>query len=116
MTCRELNQMLLDSYPELQSKFDEEASWQEGLDTGSTVIYEDVFMPYLFKQIDSNNIQEIERAFVFIEKLVGLSDDEYVKQLILICIFENLISYDYEIDYKKWFGPKTKEFAKQYDI
>ena len=56
MTCRrhwevvmeksKLNEMLLEHFPELKVEFDNQTSWQEGMDTGCTVTYADVFAPF----------------------------------------------------------------------
>lgn len=106
MTCKELNQKLLDRFPELSKSFEEETSWQEGLETGSTVVYEDVFMPYIKESIEKDDSVAISRIFSFIEELAQF-DDEYTKQLLMICIFDNLIFFDDEINYEKWLGPNS---------
>jgi len=106
MTCKELNQKLLDCFPELLDSFKEETSWQEGLDTGSTVVYEDVFMPFVEESIEKKDDASISRIFSFIEELAQF-DDEYTKQLLMICIFDNLIFFDDEINYEKWLGPNS---------
>ena len=106
MTCKELNQKLLDSFPELSKSFEEETSWQEGLETGSTVVYEDVFMPFVEESIEKNDDARISRIFNFIEELAQF-DDEYARQLLMICIFDNLVFFDDEIDYEKWLGPNS---------
>lgn len=116
MKSKELNQMLLDEYPELKNKFEEETSWQDGIDTGSTVVYEDVFVPFMLEHISSQNNDRIERDFKFIEKLAELSNDEYVKQVILLTIFDNLKFYDDKAEYKKWFGKKTLELLSKYNL
>lgn len=112
MTCKELNTKMLTAFPELQKVFQEETSWQEGLETGSTVVYEDVFMPYVKKAIEKKEEKTITRIFDFIEELAGINDD-YTKQLLMICIFDNLVFFDDEIDYSKWLKPKSKELFEQ---
>ncbi len=103
MTCKELNQKLLDRFSELAKSFEEETSWQDGLETGSTVVYEDVFMPYVKESIEKDDSVSISRIFSFLAQF----DDEYTKQLLMICIFDNLIFFDDEINYEKWLGPNS---------
>ena len=47
MDSREFNSMLLNRFPNIKESFEKATSWQDGIDTGSTVVLEDVFMPYL---------------------------------------------------------------------
>ena len=106
MKCKELNTKLLEAFPELKQSFEDETSWQEGLETGSTVVYEDVFVPFIEEAITKNDTNTIERIFAFIEELAQI-DDEYTKQLLKICVFDNLLFFDDEIDYAKWLKPKS---------
>lgn len=46
MEKSKLNEMLLEHFPELKVEFDNQTSWQEGMDTGCTVTYADVFAPF----------------------------------------------------------------------
>jgi len=111
MTCKELNEKLLQTFPELNEAFEEETSWQEGLETGSTVVYEDVFMPFVEEAIEKNDNATISRIFDFIEELAQ-AEDEYTKQLLMICIFDNLLFFDDEINYEKWLGPNSLKLFK----
>ena len=47
MQAKELNQLLINSFPELEAKFHEEVDWQDGYETGSFVVFEDVFMRFV---------------------------------------------------------------------
>ena len=115
MEYKYLNTKLLEAFPELKDAFEDEASWQEGINTGCTVVYEDVYMPYVKEAITKKDETIIARIFDFIESLT-LIDDEYSKQLLMICIFDNLVFFDDEIDYKKWFRPKSLDlFNKSRD-
>ena len=89
MTSKELNEKLLASFPELNKAFQEETSWQEGLGTGSFVVYEDVFMPFLRERLDKNDEAALERISSFFEDLSAL-DDAYVENLMMVAIFENI--------------------------
>ncbi len=89
MTSKELNEKLLASFPELNEAFQEKTSWQEGLDTGSFVVYEDVLMPFLRERLDKNDEAALERISSFFEDLSAL-DDAYAENLMMVAIFENI--------------------------
>ena len=58
MQAKELNSLLLEKFPELKKKFDDETSWQDGIETGSFIVFEDVFMPFLEANIELNKSKE----------------------------------------------------------
>lgn len=93
MDSKELNLLLLERIPSIKEAFDEETSWQEGLETGSIVVFEDVFMPYIVYCVENNFSDEINKCFNFIEECVS-SDDSYQKNVIEVAIIENIRSYD----------------------
>lgn len=51
MEPRDLNTALLEAFPELAPDFHEYVSWQDGMDTGAFITYEDVFRSRLEKAI-----------------------------------------------------------------
>lgn len=93
MDSRELNSLLLERIPSIKEAFDDETLWQEGLETGSIVVFEDVFMPYVIYCVENNLSDEINKCFNFIEECV-CSDDDYQKNVIEVAIIENIHSYD----------------------
>lgn len=111
MNSKELNTLLLEKFPELQKKFDEETSWQEGIETGSFIIFEDVFMPFLESSVELNNKEMVERIYSFIEKLSEI-DDEYVKNILYVAILENISSYD---NPEPFFKPLKRKSMKIYE-
>lgn len=52
MTSKELNLKLIEALPEIKDVYNEEISWQEGDETGSHVVYADVFVPLIKEQIE----------------------------------------------------------------
>ena len=48
---KELNTMLLEAFPELKERFEDETSWDDGIETGSYVVYEDIFMPHVVQAL-----------------------------------------------------------------
>ena len=113
MTSKELNENLLLNFPELKEKFEDETSWQEGFDTGSFVVFEDVFMPFV-KDSKKNNKDIINRIFDYIEKL-SLNNDEYAQNVLYVAILENIASFEDEQKYTKYFKNNTlKIFNENY--
>ena len=92
MDSKELNNLLLIKFPELNDKFNEETSWQEGIETGGFIVFEDVFMPFLEANVEMNNSDMVERIYSFIESLCDI-DDEYVQNILYVAILENISSY-----------------------
>ena len=113
MKCSDLNLKLLERFPELKDRFDSEASWQYGIDTGSFIIYEDVFNNYLEENMDLNNEEVINKCFDFIEELSNI-DDEYVLNLLVVGIFENMNAYTNKEDYIRRLRVKSLEIYKRY--
>lgn len=114
MTSKDLNQNLLLNLPQLKNKFDEETSWQEGIDTGSFVVFEDVLMPYVREIVTDKKQREIDQVFDYIESLAN-TKDEYVENIVYVAILENISSFDDKDSYIQYFRGKTKEiFDKNY--
>ncbi len=108
MTFKETNENLLSKFPQLKEKFEEETSWQEGLDTGSFVVFEDVFMPYVKSVVSDKKEKEIKEVFSYIEFLANVKDD-YVKNIVYVAILENIASFNNPEEYIQYFQEKTKQ-------
>lgn len=106
MKSRELNQMLLSAIPEIKSKFEDETNWQEGLDTGSFIVFEDVFLPYLESKVELNDKAMIEKIYSFIENLCDI-DDEYIKNVLYVAVLENFSNFENPNHYIKYLKPKS---------
>lgn len=92
MDSKGLNSLLLEKFPELKTRFNEETEWQEGIETGSFIVFEDVFMPFLEANVEMNNTDMIERIYLFIEALCDIND-EYVQNILYVAILENISGY-----------------------
>ena len=57
MTRAELNFKLTETFPELMDNYRKETEWQDGDETGSHVIYADVFVPFVKEQMQAENEQ-----------------------------------------------------------
>lgn len=93
MTPFELNKELINKFPQLTKNFEEETSWQDGFDTGSITVFEDIFMPYVIYCIENDLSDEIKKIFGYIEECTT-SSDSYKKTVVDVAIIENIHSYD----------------------
>lgn len=89
MEPRDLNTALLEVFPELAPDFHEYVSWQDGMDTGAFLTYEDVFRSRLEKAIALVDVAFLQRAGAFIEELFT-SGDPYAVNVIYVGILEGL--------------------------
>ncbi|MCQ2796729.1 MAG: hypothetical protein MJ213_05495 [Bacilli bacterium] len=106
MSPKELNTKLLEKFPELNDKFNEQTSWQEGISTGSIVVFEDVFMPFIINAVEKNLTDSIKNIFEFVEELIS-SNDEYAKNVVEVAIIENIGSYDIKDKIAKFLLPES---------
>ena len=114
MTCKELNKKLLKTFPILSEAYYAETSWQEGDDTGSHLIFEDVFVPFIQEQFSNQHVETLTKIFDFIENLLAL-DDSYINEVITFSVLEPLIFTDdtdssYALHFSK---PKTLSLIAQ---
>ena len=112
MNSKDLNSMLLEKFPELKEKFEEETNWQEGIETGSFIVFEDVFMPFLEANVEANNNEMIERIYSFIESLCDI-DDEYVKNILYVAILENISGYTNQTMFSKFLKEKSMKIYNE---
>lgn len=89
MTSKELNKLLIKTFPDLISSYKEEVEWQEGDNTGSHTVYGDVFTPYIINCIENNQQQKIEKIFLFIESLLN-KEDPYTDEVIAFSVLESI--------------------------
>ena len=108
MESKQLNTKLLEYVPELKNLFESVTCWQEGLETGSTIVIDDVFMVYLKEALKTNNKIALKKCSDFIEWLTDYYDDEYAGDVLVICIFEHVHFSEDKDKLETVFGPKAK--------
>ena len=108
MGAKELNELLLNNFPNLKSAFKRETDWQEGIETGSIIVFEDVFYKYIKRNINNENISK--KCFNFFKYLLTLNDN-YVTDVIKVSIIENIISLSKKEKYIKYFDEEMKNIA-----
>lgn len=113
MDSFQLNKILISKFPNLEQAYKEEVSWQEGDDTGSHVVYEDVFVPYLRECILKKDLNEIRKITGFLENLLDLNDD-YVSEVVSLSVIESIMDlFDLNEDLIIVFGKKSKEIISE---
>ena len=95
MISKELNLKLIEFLPEIKELYEEEVSWQEGDETGSHIVFSDVFVPYILKNFD--NAEIAKKNFKVIEDILNLHD-EYADEVIALSVLENLFYEENIID------------------
>jgi len=105
MTNKELNQFLVKTFPELKQAYDEEVSWQEGDDTGSHVVFGDVFTPYLEQLVVEKNEDKLKKLFNFIEDVLVMNC-KYCDEVIAFSVLEKLFDNIEHIKYSRRFMEK----------
>ena len=110
MGAKELNTKLLENFPQLKKSFENVTNWQEGIETGSIIVFEDVYFKYLKKFLKNEKISN--KNFDFIKSLLS-SNDEYAVNVVSIAIIENLIATTKRNLYEKYFDDKMKLIANE---
>ncbi len=106
MTSKELKLKLIEALPEIKDVYNEETSWQEGDETGSHVVYEDVFVPFIKEQIEIKNKNSLTKIFEFLEELIK-SGNDYAIEVVTLSVLESLL-FDEDTDTKFFL-----QFAKE---
>lgn len=113
MEVKQLNRLLIDKFPELEKEYHEEVDWQEGDETGSHVVYGDVFTPYIEKIIIQQNNVEIQKVFAFIEEILA-RNEKYSDEVIMFSVLERLMLNKEQFQScKKYFGKCTEQTIKE---
>lgn len=89
MTRRELNLLLVEAFPGLKTAYDSVVSWQDGDNTGSHVVFGDVFTPHLISILRARDSQCVVKALTFIEDVLSL-EDKYADEVIAFSVLEGL--------------------------
>lgn len=88
MTERELNRLLMETFPELQNEL--KAYMEEdgdGMDTGCFLTHEDVLHGHIEAALAENDSPFLRRVGTYIEKLLSLND-EYADNVATVALVE----------------------------
>ena len=89
MNTEQLNKLLLEAFPELADKFEEYTSWQDGMETGCFLTYEDLLLPFAREALAIKDDEKLARIGSFIEMLMNLGDD-YAGNVATVGLLEGL--------------------------
>lgn len=110
MNERQMNERLLKAFPELKGELEDYISWQDGLDTGAFLTFEDVLRPYIEDALKNDDAALLQRMSNFIEEIY-LTKDEYAVNVICVGILEGLKANCDNEAVRKFLKPATlKEF------
>ena len=114
MTSKELNLKLVELLPEIKKRYEDETSWQEQDDTGSHIVFGDVFFPYIVENLSDEKITK--KNFDVVEKILELHDD-YADEVITLSVLENLFyEQDATNDFKRLLGNLSKNVFAQFKM
>lgn len=104
---KELNEKLLLNVPEFRTVFDDYVKDQDGIETGSHIIFEDAVVPFIVELIENENDDVLQKLFKLFEEMAN-SSDEYEQEVLQLSILEPLKNnYDDLYDFTKLLLPKT---------
>lgn len=89
MDTAQLNELLLEAFPELAEKFEDYTSWQDGMETGCFLTYEDLLLPFAREALDAEDVEKLARIGSFIDNLMNLGD-EYAVNVATVGLLEGL--------------------------
>ncbi len=116
MNNEKMNIMLIEEFPELLNLYQSEVSWQEGNNTGSHIVYGDVFTPYFIECLDKKNEIKILKILNFIEHILKL-DFTYSNEIIAFSVLERIkIKYSDSMILKKQMGILTSKIWNEIEI
>jgi hypothetical protein len=102
------NSILINNFKELESKYiKEKQDFWDGEEIGSTIVIEDLLLPYIYENIENPVI--LERLANFLEEVLSLNDD-FCEEVLYSSFFEK-VHYDNKSDViSKCFKDKTTAF------
>ena len=104
-----LNGLLLATFPELKGKFEDYTSWQDGMETGCFLTYEDLLLPLARQALDGRDEALLARLGAFIEQLMT-SGDDYAINVATVGLIEGLKAHGNQL-VRSFLGPiSLKEF------
>ena len=102
-----LNKLLLETFPELADRFNEYTSWQDGMETGCFLTFEDLLLPLAYRALDNHDRTFLTRLGAFIEQLMT-SDDVYDVNVATVGLIEGLKAHGNPL-IRSYLGPVSLE-------
>lgn len=113
MKNKGLNTLLIERIPELKEEYLEYISWS---DDGSHNVFGDVLNPFLEKELEEMENEELlSRIFHFLEEM-AISGDEYIESVLITTVLWRVTYYKHILDKaKSLMGEKTIEYCIEYE-
>lgn len=90
LTYDNLSEALIEEFPELQEKYEQELEWWGPEKPGQHVVYGDIFTPYLVGLLEADRDRaRLERAFALLEDLIANSEVK-VQEVAVVTVLEYL--------------------------
>ena len=102
-----LNTLLLQTFPELAGQFEEYTSWQDGMETGCFLTFEDLLLPLAYLALDNHDETFLTRLGAFIEQLMT-SGDNYAVNVATVGLIEGLKAHGNPL-IRSYLGPVSLE-------
>ena len=116
MSNKELNSLLLNKVPEIKEEFEKETSWQEGLETGSHVVFQYVLVPFSISALEKEQDDVIKRIFDFINNIIKTGGN-FEKEVVQLSFLEPLKSdYSDIYDFSKVMLPETLKLFNEIEF
>lgn len=109
--AKALNERLIKYFPSLSKDVEDYTAWQEGMETGSFLVYEDVFLPYVRHLIMECDTSSLAHVGDFIERLID--DGGYAENVARVGILEGLKATEDPARLHEFLGPKSYEAFMQ---
>ena len=108
MEKNKFNEIVLKYFKEIKNQYehDKKNIW-DNEDIGSTIVFEDYLMPYIYENINSTEV--MDRLANLLEELLSYHDD-FCKEVLYCSFFEKIHYENSEDKFIKYFKPKTREF------
>jgi hypothetical protein len=88
----DLSSKLVEEFPELRRRYEDEIKWWGSEKPGQHVVYGDIFTPFLVELLESGKDRHrLARAFALIETLLS-SEDVKVQEVAVVTVLEYLQS------------------------
>ena len=107
MSSREFNTLLLKRFPEIKEDFESYVGWQDGIDTGSFLVVEDVFNKLLWRSVETGKEDLLEQIFNFAEAILS-QGDEYACNVIVVGFLEAIKADERSSQVDAYLLPRSK--------
>lgn len=117
ITFENMSEKLVEKFPELRPRYEEECKWWEDEVPGQHIIYGDILNPYIVSLLESDeqgsseHEATLKRIFAFLEELVN-HEDEDIQGVVVTTVLEYLDSPKVQLEKaRKYMGETTLGYS-----